>query len=101
MLSVINASVEAIGTKGMGVVNIAGEELKITSELGPVYSPDTLHWPEFNGVVQGDLPRELHHFVEATVSGEDYLVDVERAAMAVKVIEACFKSLKSGQVEQV
>ena len=99
--SVLNTGVEVIGTKGMGVVNVAGEELKIISELGPVYSPDTLHWPTYNGATEGDLKRELHHFVDATASGDEYLVDTERATLAIEVIEACFKSLKSGQAETV
>ncbi len=93
--------VEAIGTKGMGVVNIAGDEIKIISELGFSYSPDTLLWPEYNEEIRGDLRSELHHFVEATASGEDYFVDLQRATLAVSVIEACFKSLKSGKTEQI
>lgn len=93
--------VEIIGTKGSGILEIKGEELKITSETGLAYSPDTLHWPCYNGNIFGDLKEEINHFILATLNKEPYIVDCERAINAIKVIEACCKSLESGLPQSI
>jgi len=61
-----------------------------------VIYPDTLNWPEYNGSILGNLKEEIHHFITATQKGLPYIVDTENAITAVKVIEACFKSIETG-----
>ena len=61
-----------------------------------VFYPDILNWPEYNGNIMGNLKEELQHFVTATLTGQPYIVDTENAITAVKVIEACFKSIETG-----
>jgi UDP-N-acetylglucosamine 3-dehydrogenase len=92
----INTYVEVVGEKAAGYVNIMDQGISIITE-DKVLFPDTLHWPEYNGRVQGDLKEELQHFVTATLSGDPYLTKIENAIIAVKIIEACFVSIKAGK----
>jgi UDP-N-acetylglucosamine 3-dehydrogenase len=92
----INTFVEVVGEKAAGYVNIMDQGISIITK-DTVLFPDTLHWPEYNGRIQGDLKEELQHFVTATLSGAPYLTKIENAIMAVKIIEACFASIKTGK----
>lgn len=91
----INTYAEIVGTEGAGYVNIMDQGVSIITRDSVEY-PDTLHWPAYNGRIQGDLKEELHHFVSATLDGTPYLTDTETAILAVRVIEACFESIKTG-----
>lgn len=91
----INTYAEVIGVKGAGYVNIMDQGVSIINESN-VYYPDTLHWPEYNGKIMGDLKEEIHHFVEATLNDTPYLTKTKNAITAVGVIEACFKSIETG-----
>lgn len=98
-LGIVTAA-EVVGTKGVGYVDIREQGLTIFTESN-VFYPDTLHWPEINGQIYGDLKEEILHFVEATISGEAYIVPTEGAINAVKVIEACLKSIETGNPVEV
>lgn len=98
-LGIVTAA-EVVGTKGAGYVDIREQGLTIYTESNVLY-PDTLHWPEINGKIYGDLKEEIAHFVEATISGNAYVVPTEGAMNAVKVIEACFKSIETGKPVEV
>lgn len=91
----INTCVEATGTSGAGYVQIMDQGISIVTKSSVIY-PDTLHWPEYNGRIQGDLKEELAHFVSATKYGKPYIVDTQNALMAVKVVEACIESIRTG-----
>lgn len=67
----INTCVEAAGTDGAGYVQILDQGISIVTE-DKVQYPDTLHWPEYNGRIQGDLKEEIAHFVYATLHNEPY-----------------------------
>lgn len=92
----ILSEAEVIGTEGMGYVKIEDQGLKIMTEKELTY-PDTLHWPEYNGNIQGDLKEELRHFVKATLDGTPYLVGSESCIYACAIAEAALKSIESGQ----
>lgn len=91
----INTYAEVVGRNAASYVNILDQGISIITD-GEVLYPDTLHWPEYNGQVQGDLRQELQHFVTATLSGTPYITDTENAIEAVRVVEACFESIRDG-----
>ena len=94
------SEVRLVGQLGMGFISSAPDALYMLTPQG-ASNPDVLHWPYFNGSVQGVLKAEPDHFVHATLTGEPYLVDTESAIAAVSVIDACFASLKSGNPEPI
>lgn len=96
----INTYVEVVGSKAAGYVSIQDQGISIVTPEAVEY-PDTLHWPEYNGQVLGDLKEELAHFITATLSGAPYIVDNQNALMAAKVIDACFASIASGMPEAI
>ncbi|MGE5594095.1 MAG: Gfo/Idh/MocA family protein [Betaproteobacteria bacterium] len=96
----IYASAEVVGTKGAGYVNILDQGLCICTGDGIKY-PDTLHWPEVNGQIVGDLRDEIAHFVDRTLDGREYAVSNSDALAAVRIIEACAESINRSQPVQL
>lgn len=96
----INTYAAVIGTRSAGYVNILDQGLSLIDAQNVLF-PDTLHWPEYNGKVNGDLKEELAHFVTATQEGTPYITRIENAIAAVGVIEACFESIQSGMPAEV
>jgi UDP-N-acetylglucosamine 3-dehydrogenase len=92
----ILCSVDVVGTKGAAMIAIENQGLQIMDADRLSY-PDTLHWPEYNGKIQGDLKEEIAHFVEATLENKPYVVPTETCVYAVAVAEAALKSVESGQ----
>ena len=88
---------EVVGTEGAAIVNVDNQGLAVFSGADVEY-PDALHWPEYNGQIQGDLKEELAHFAHATLNGDAYLVDTDRAIRAVGIVEAAMESIRTGQV---
>ncbi len=88
---------EVVGSTGAAMLNVDNQGLLIADKAS-VELPDALHWPEYNGKIQGDLKEELDHFVQATLSGKPYLVNTENAVAAVAVAEAAMKSIATGEV---
>lgn len=86
------SEVEVVGTKGAGYIDVYDQGLKLFTD--GFYLPDTLHWPEYNGQIFGDLRDELMHFVDATVNNKDFLMSTEDSIKAVGFIEACLKSIE-------
>ena len=91
----INTYAEVAGTKSVGYVNIFVQGLSIYGKNEILY-PDTLHWPEYNGRIMGDLKEEVSHFALATLNDQPYLVDNKNVLTAAKVIDACFESIRTG-----
>lgn len=91
----INTYAEIVGADGAGYVNVLDQGVSLITK-DHVFYPDTLHWPEYNGRIMGDLKEEIQHFVTATLTSQPYIVDTENAITAIKVIEACFKSIETG-----
>jgi len=91
----INTYAEIVGVDGVGYVDIMDQGVSIITKDN-LYYPDILNWPEYNGRMMGNLKEEINHFVTATLAGDPYIVDTGNAITAIKVIEACFKSIESG-----
>ena len=90
------ACAEVVGTKGASYIDVKDQGLSIYREEAPVEYPELTYWPEYYGHVHGKLREEISHFVKNTLSGEPYAVSTERAVEAVRTIDACFESLKTG-----
>lgn len=86
-----------VGTKGVGYVDIHSPGLAIYGSGSTVEYPEMTYWPEANGEIQGALRAELAHFADCTLHEKPYIVDSARALEAVRVIDACRESLKTGQ----
>lgn len=86
---------EVVGTKGVSYIDVKNHGIELFSETGVSY-PDLTYWPEYFGHTAGKVREEIQHFVDRTLSGEPYLVDTDRAIEAVRTIDACFESLKTG-----
>ncbi len=94
------ACADVVGTKGVSYISIKNQGLELFSETGVTY-PDLTYWPVYFGHTSGKVREEIQHFVDKTLSGEDYVVDTELAISAVKTIDACMRSLKTGNVENI
>ncbi|MDR1502041.1 MAG: Gfo/Idh/MocA family oxidoreductase [Prevotella sp.] len=91
----IFSTVELIGSKGMGMVDIRNQGCEIVTDSSTFF-PDALHWPTYNDNVQGDMRMAIDSFIQCTLAGKPYYVDTDNAILAVKVIEAAFKSIDTG-----
>lgn len=87
---------EIVGTKAAAYIDTKFQGVEYYQEGKEVIYPEIITWPEYFGKTRGILGEEIRHFVEATLMGEEYLVSTERAVEAVRVIDACFESLKTG-----
>ena len=92
---------EVVGTKGVSYIDLHNQGVAIYRENIPGYYPDLTYWPEYYGHVHGKLREEIAHFVDNTLSGKPYAVSIERAVLAVRVIDSCFESLKTGMPVQI
>lgn len=90
------ARAHVFGTEATGYIDIKSLGLEFYHKNDWVDYPELTYWPEFNGEIQGALKAELLHFCDATIHDKEYIVNNERAVLAVKVIDACRKSLKTG-----
>lgn len=77
---------EIVGTKGMAVIDSGNAGYNVITDEKVSYV-DTIHWPEFNGYIQGDLRESITHFVRSTIDGTPYFVDTNNAIEAVKVVD--------------
>jgi UDP-N-acetylglucosamine 3-dehydrogenase len=92
---------EVVGTKGVSYIDMHDQGVAIYREHTPGYYPDLTYWPEYYGHVHGKLREEIAHFVTNTLNGKPYAVDTGRAVLAVRTIDACFESLKSGMPVEI
>jgi len=81
-------------------VDIENQGLMVMTEAELSY-PDTMHWPEYNGQVQGGLREEINHFIMSTLTGKQYLVPIQSVLRAIAVAEAAQESIKTGKVIDV
>lgn len=91
----IDAKLELMGTKGVGYVDIAEQGVRLCGADG-VLMPDTGHWPEFGGLIRGDLREEIMSFVDCVKSGRQPAVSPEDAYEAVRVALAIIRSAEEG-----
>jgi len=91
----INTYAAVIGRDAAGYVDIHHQGVSLVTEDEVLY-PDILHWPEYNGRIQGDLKEEIAHFITATLEDTPYITKTENAVQAVRIIDACFRSIETG-----
>lgn len=87
---------EITGSKGRGRITIDEQGLEIITADCVSY-PDSLLWPVFNGKLQGDLKKEINHFIQAVINKEPFIINVDDATLAVALIEAAMTSIKTGE----
>ncbi len=83
------------GTEGVGVVEAGPQGLTIATHDEFAY-PDTMLSPIFNKKMHGDMALQIDHFADCVLNGKEFAVDMQTPIDAVKIIDACFASQKSG-----
>lgn len=79
------------------LVNILDQGLvNVSEEEGYAY-PDALHWPELHGRIEGDLRRELEHFLSCVREGEPPLVTAEDGYRSLEIARAIMRSIDRGE----
>lgn len=96
----IDGRLEVMGTEGTVNVDVRDHGLRVLGASG-LSTPDALHWPEVQGRIRGDLAAEVRHFVSAVRHDHEFTLSVAEAMRAVAVNDAIFRSLNSGQPEDV
>lgn len=94
------ARTEVIGTEGIVDLDVRDGGLRLLT--GERWSlPDTLHWPDTNGRISGDLFEEIQHFVRAVRDDAPFAIATDEALRAVAVNDAILRSIASNRVETV
>lgn len=92
--AVMYAGIEVVGTEGMLTVDVADQGLNVMSKDGHRL-PDTMHWPDVNGKISGDLAQEIRDFAMAIREDKEFVMPVEDAVAAVAVLDAIEASVES------
>jgi predicted dehydrogenase len=95
-----HAAFEVIGTRSAALLDVRDQGLQMISGEG-ARAADTHLWPEINGKIVGDLRDEVMHFAEAVATGQPFVQDYREALQAIRVLDALFASLASGQPADV
>jgi len=96
----INARLEVVGSTGTVAVDTHDHGLQVVGGAGMTL-PDTLHWPQTNQRIAGDLADEVNHFIVSVCNEQDFLVPVADAVRNVAVNDAIIRSIKSNAAETV
>ncbi|MDW7657928.1 MAG: Gfo/Idh/MocA family oxidoreductase [Bacillota bacterium] len=83
------------GTKGSGVVEADRQGLTMNTGNSFTY-PDTMLAPTVNGAMHGAMVLQIDHFVQSVLNQTPFAVNLETPIDAVRIIEACFESRKTG-----
>ncbi len=86
------SGIEIVGTRGAAYTDVHDQGLRLFTNS--LRLPDTLHWPEYNEQIYGDLRSELMHFFDATVNNKEFLMPTEDSIKAVGFVEAWLKSIE-------
>ena len=81
----------------MGEVRVLDQGLCMITQTSHYRYPDTLHWPEIQGNVEGDLRREIETFLRCILEDREVPVPPSEAFEAVKVALALEKSYLEGR----
>lgn len=94
------AQFEVIGTKSAAILDVRDQGLQVLTGDG-TSNLDTHLWPTINGQIVGDLRDELMHFASAILSNTPFAQDPAEALDAIRVLDALFRSMETGQPEAV
>jgi predicted dehydrogenase len=92
----LDSRLHVTGTKGSLYVDIADMGLGIYHASGTMF-PDTYHWPEIRGRIDGDLKEEITHFLECVLSNNEPLVTGEDGIKSLQVALAIMESYRTGK----
>ncbi len=78
-------------------VNILDQGLlNVSEEEGYAY-PDALHWPELHGRIEGDLRRELEHFLSCVRGEDEPLATAEDGYRSLEIARGLMRSIDRGE----
>ena len=95
----LKSKLEIYGSKSTAFLNRFNHGVELYKEKDaalPFELSDVIHWPECNGRILGDLKAELDHFVDALLTGKNFVMRVEDAISAINVIESIMESYDKG-----
>jgi len=95
-----HAAFEVIGTRNAALLDVRDQGFHVITAEGSS-AADTHLWPIINGKITGDLRDELMHFAEAVLTGTPFVQDPGDALDAIRVLDALFASIDSGQPADV
>lgn len=99
--SAIDAVFEVVGEKGIGEIQVLDQGLRMITQDLPYHFPDTLHWPEIDGKIEGDLRKEIEAFLKCVLDDDQVPVTIPEALEAVKVALALERSYREGREVRV
>jgi UDP-N-acetylglucosamine 3-dehydrogenase len=83
------------GTKGSAIVEAETQGLTMNLEKEFSY-PDTMLCPVYNGYMHGDMALQIDHFAKCVMSNTDFEINLDTPIDAVRIIDACFESRRTG-----
>lgn len=89
------AGIELTGTKGSIHLTPTDNSLLAVGDVGAVYQ-DSYYWPVVGDTLEGDIARELDHFISSVATGSDFKTDLAGPLAAVALSDAIERSLRSG-----
>lgn len=94
----LESCIEVFGKNGMVIVKSLDQGVRYCLRHKGYEFPDALHWPEIYGRVEGDLKRELEHFIHCIRTGEQPLVTARDGLESLRVALAIIESIKEDKV---
>lgn len=95
----LKSKMEVYGSKATLLLNRPNRGVEIFKEKEaelPYELTDTIHWPELDGRIVGDLKYQIEHFIGALRTKSEFLMTGDDAISAVNVVEAIIKSYETG-----
>lgn len=100
----LKSKMEVYGSKAALFLNRPNRGVEIFKEKEtdlPYELTDTVHWPDLDGQIVGDLKYQIEHFIRALTTKSEFLMRGEDAISAVNVVEAIIRSYETGSPANV
>ncbi len=91
----LHSRIEVFGANGTVTVESLDQGVRSCLRNKGFAFPDVLHWPEVHGRIEGDLRRELEHFIGCIRTGDQPLSTVENGLVSLETALAMIKSMAS------
>jgi predicted dehydrogenase len=93
----LESKIEVFGEGGMVLVESLDQGVRYCLRETGYEFPDALHWPELHGRIEGDLKRELEHFIRCVRTGEQPMVTAKDGLESLKIALAIMESIETGK----
>ncbi len=96
----LKSKLEIYGSRSTAFLNRFNHGVELFKEKDadlPYELPDIIHWPIVHERVVGDLKVEIDHFVDAILTGKDFVMKPSDAMSAINVIEAIMESYEKNE----